>query len=140
MIAMPYILVNIVLGMISSLLFGVTSAALLTALCLRAQPRARRMLAFAALTLGFSVLPIAVVRVLERVRHAYVSPQPFYDLAFCVGLFNSVVLIYRFSSKRYLRNMPKVRRCVVLGALSVLATIVPAFAVVAAVFMLCTIR
>lgn len=140
MVAMPYLLVNIVLGAISMLLLGVTSAALVVSLWLPAQPRSRRMLVFLALAVGLSVLPIVAVRLLQLSRHDYVSPQPFYDLAFSIGLVNSVVLVYRFLGRRCFRGTSKIRRRLLLGVLSVLMTMVSAFAVVEAVVALCTIR
>ena len=140
MVAMPYILVNLVLGAFSLLLFGVTSAALITGLFLGGQPRSRRTFVFVALALALSVLPIVGLHVAQRAVGTYVSPQPLYDLLFLIGLINSVVLAYRFLNTRWLLDTPKVRRRLALSVASVVVAVVPALAVVAMVYRLCVIR
>ena len=122
------------------LLFGATSAALITGRILKTQPRGRRALVFVALALGLSALPIVGLHVAQRAVSTYVSPQPLFDLLFLIGLINSVVLVYRFLNTRWLLNTPKVRRRLLLAVASVVVAVVPAFAVVATVFLLCVIR
>jgi len=74
MIAMPYIVVNMVLGILSLIFFCITSAALLSRyplanFYLPAQLRNQKILAFVAQGLVLSVLSIVVVLVRARFRN-----------------------------------------------------------------------
>ena len=138
---MPYILVNIVLGIVSWLFFCVTSAALLSASgtahrWLPERVRARRARAFVLYLVVLLVASFAV----GRLAGLRASSPDVADAMFLAGLVNATVLSYRFMDRRYFLGMPKARRWLLLGTCSVAATCVPAFAVVAAVFGLFVIR
>jgi len=77
MVPMPYILVNIVLGRLSLILFCLTSAALLSQYpranrYLPPQLRKERTLAFVAQALVLAVLSIVVVRGWARLRNGFI--------------------------------------------------------------------
>jgi hypothetical protein len=140
MIAMPYILVDIVLGIISLLFFCVTSAALLSRypvanFYLPASLRGRT-LSFLAQGVVLSGLSIVAVYGVARVSRTHLL----FDLLFFVGLVNAIVLAFQFMDRRYFLSTSKLRRWLVLGALSVVLTLVPALGVVIAVVGLLTIR
>ena len=145
MIAMPYILVNIVLDWLSLLLFCMTSAALLSMYpvanrYLPAQVRNQRALAFVAHGLVLLTLSIAVVLVTGRLRSGYRLSRFIYEFFFYIGLMNSMVLAYQFLDQRYLLNTPKLQRRLFIAIVSVIMAVVPVIAVIIAVFGLFTIR
>jgi hypothetical protein len=142
MVAMPYILVDFVLGILSLLFFCITSAALLSAyppanVWLPAQLKDRKALAFVAQGLLLSILAALAIAAFGK---SYILSPSISDLLFFIGLINSVVLAYRFLDKRYFLNKPKLQRRLLLGTCSVVMTFVPAFAIVIAVVGLFTIR
>lgn len=145
MVPMPYILVDIVLGIVSLIFFCVSSAALLSrypaaGFYLPARLRDRRALAFAAQGVMLSVVSILAVLLFAKWRNTRIFSPFLFDVFFCVGLVNSVVLAFQFMQKRYFLSVPKLRRRLLLGTLSIVVTFVPAVAVVVAVVGLFTIR
>ena len=144
MVAMPYILVNIVLDQLSLLLFCVTSAALLSrypaaSLYLPAPVRNRRALALLARALLLALLSIGVVRV-ARVMDMYDVSRFLREAYFYIGFVNSVVLGYQFLDTRYFLAMPRVPRRLVMALCSVVMTSVAVVAVVATVTIALVIR
>ena len=139
MVAMPYILVDIVLNIVSVIFFCITGAALLSRYpsanrFLPARLRNQRTLAFVVQGLALSVLSMAVVLVNARVRNvSYMFSPLITDLFFSIGLVNSVVLSYQFLDSRYFLETPKVQRCLLMIMISLAMTSVPAIAVVTAV-------
>jgi hypothetical protein len=141
MVAMPYILVDIVLGIISLIFFCVTSAALLSRypvanFYLPAVLKGRRTVSFLAQAVLLSGLSFVAVYLIARVR----STHLLFDVLFFIGLVNSVVLAFQFMDTRYLLGTPKLQRRLLLGAFSVAVTLVPATAVIVAVVALFVIR
>jgi hypothetical protein len=140
MVAMPYILVDIVLGIVSLAFFCVTSAALLSrypvANLYLPAPLRGRTLSFLAQGVVLSGLSIVAVYGVARVSRTHLL----FDLLFFIGLVNSIVLAFQFMDKRYFLSTPKLRRWLLLGTLSVVMTLVPALGVVIAVVGLFTIR
>ena len=140
MVAMPYILVNIVLDALSLVFFCLTSAALLarypaTGRYLPTPLRRHRAVALMAHAVVLAALGTVVVRTIGREARWYVVEMFFY-----VGFVNSVVLIYQFLDQRYVLAMPRARRRVLLAMCSLVMTAVPVVAVIAAVFMVFVIR
>ena len=126
MVAMPYILVNLVLESLSLILFCATSAALLSRYSLTnrylpARLRAHRGLAFAAHGLVLLGLSIAVVSVIARGGPVFIVAQSMFEWFFYIGFANSVVLSYLFLACRVMRDAPKVQRWLLsaLGAVLV---------------------
>jgi hypothetical protein len=145
MVAMPYILVNIVLDALSLLFFSLTSAALLSRSAfatswLPPALRQRRAAAFVAYALMLALVLIAAARVMGGFRSLYVLSVPIYDVFLSIGAVNSMVLIYQAMSKRWLLNTPALQRRLLLTIMSVVMTFVPVIAVVIAVFGLFVIR
>ncbi len=142
MIAMPYILVDIVLGELSLLLFCITTAALLSGYSLAnaylpARLRYKRTLAFVAHALAL----IVIVRVMAKLGRVSSLSSPFFSDILCgIGLMNSVVLAYQFVDARYFLNRPKVQRRLLLVIVSLVMTLVPFIVVVTAVFGLFVIK
>jgi hypothetical protein len=141
MVAMPYILVNIVLGIVALIFFCVTSAALLSRYpagnsYLPRQLRSRKATAFVAQAVVITALSsIALLASGIRLSSPYLS-----DALFFIGLANAVILAYGFMDRRYFLNTPTLRRRLLIGAFSVVAAFVPTFAVVIAVVGLFVIR
>ena len=145
MIAMPYILVDIVLSKLSLIFFCITGAALLcrypwSNLWLPAQLRNRKVLAFVAHGLVLSVLSIVVIHVVARLGHLPTFSPRIYDWFFSIGLIISMVLVYQFLDTRYFQNTPRAPRRLLIGILSLVMTVVPALVVVTAVVGLFVIR
>jgi hypothetical protein len=139
MIAMPYILVNIVLDALGLAFFCLTTAALLarnpaTAFYLPTALRRHRAVALMAHAAVLAALSTVIVRTIGPARRYA------FDVFLCVGFVNSVVLIYRFLDRRYVLAMPRVRRQLLIAVCSVVMTAIPVVAVIAAVFMLFVIR
>jgi hypothetical protein len=135
MIAMPYIVVDMVLDILSLIFFCVTSAALLSRyplanLYLPARMRHRRTLAFVAQGLVLTVFSMLVV---ARLRNRSILWPFMGDLFSFIGLINSLVLAYLFLDQRYFLNTPKVQRRLLLAIVSVAMTFVPFIVVVTAV-------
>ena len=141
MVAMPYILVGIVLGMVSLLFFCVTSAALLSRypaanLYLPQQLRSRKRIVFVVQAVLLAALAFAVVKAGGmRLTSPYVS-----DVLFCIGLVNAVILAYAFMNRRYFLTMPALPRRLLIATFSVVAAFIPALAVVIAIVGLFVIR
>lgn len=145
MVAMPYILVNMVSDVLSLILFCMTSAALLskyrvTNRYLPAQLRNHKILAFVAQGLVLLVLSIVVVHVTARGRTAFIIARFIFELFFYIGFANSVVLTYQFLDGRYFLNTPKVQRRLSIGTCAVVITSAAFIAVAIAVVGLFTIR
>lgn len=87
-----------------------------------------------------SVVSILAVLLFAKWRNTRIFSPFLFDVFFCVGLVNSVVLAFQFMQKRYFLSVPKLRRRLLLGTLSIVVTFVPAVAVVVAVVGLFTIR
>lgn len=144
MIAMPYIVVDMVLALLSLIFFCVTSAALLSKypsanLYLPVRLR-RRPLAFVAHGFVLSVLSIVVVLAWARLRDVHPFSTFIPDLLFLIALVNSIVLAYQLLNRRCFLSMPTVRRQLLIAVLSVVMTTVPALAVIMAVIGLFVIR
>jgi hypothetical protein len=138
MIAMPFILVDIVLSKISLIFFCITSAALLCGypwanLWLPAKLRNRKALAFVAHGLVLSVISVVAVHVVARLWHLPTFSPSIYDWFFSIGLMISVVLAYQFMDKRYFPNTPRLPRRLLIGILSLVMTAGPVFVAVTAV-------
>ena len=131
MVAMPYILVDMVLGYVSLGLFCITGAALLSRLF------ARRRLVF---VLAASVLSFTAAILVARAFGLGILSPGVSDPLFLIGLVNSAVLLYQFLGKRYLLEAPKVRRRLLLGTLSITVPVFAAIAVVSTVIALFVIR
>jgi len=142
MIPMPYILVNIVMSALSLIFFCTTTAALLTRwrfanLWLPAALRTPRC-ALIGQGLVLSILSIVAVRVIAgffQVPRWVIS-----DVLVYIGVVNSVVLIHQFMDKRYLLNMPRLPRRLVIAAVAVVVPCVLVIAVAIAVVGLFVIR
>ena len=142
MVAMPYVLVNIVLDIVSLTVFCVTSAMLLSrsrlaGLALPAPVRQRRAVAFVAHALLLSLLAMLIFK---RFRSVDILSLPISEWLFYVGFINSVILAYQFMNKRYFLRMPRLRRRLLIAIFSIVMTSVPAIALIAAVFGLFIIR
>jgi hypothetical protein len=145
MVAMPYILVNMVSDVLSLILFCATSAALLskypwTNRYLPAQLRNHRILAFAAQGLVLSVLSIGVVFAMGSGRTTFLFARFIFGLFFYVGFANSVVLTYQFLDGRYFLKTPKIQRRLLIATCAVVMTSAAAIAVAIALVGLLTIR
>jgi hypothetical protein len=142
MVAMPYVLVNIVLDIFSLIFFCVTSAALLSryrlaGFCLPAQIRNRKALAFVAFGLALSIVAVLVM---ARYKNVYIFSLSIFDLFFFMGIINSLVLAYQFMDKRYFLNTPKLQRRLLISIFSIVMTFVPVIAVVIAMVGLFIIK
>ena len=141
MVAMPYILVNIVLGIVALIFFCMTSAALLSRypagnFYLPRQLRSRKAVAFVAQAVAIAALSsIALLASGMRLSSPYLS-----DALFFIGLVNAVILAYGFMDRRYFLNTPALPRRLLIGTFSVVVAFVPTFAVVIAVVGLFVIR
>lgn len=140
MVAMPYIVVNIVADLLSLMLFCVSSAALLSkyeliSRYLPAQWRSHRTLVFVAHVLVLAVLSMIVVRVTTRGTARFI-----FEMFFYIGFANSVVLTYQFLNARYFHNIPKVQRRLLIGACAAVTTSAAVFAVTTSVVALFAIR
>ena len=141
MVAMPYILVNIVLGVVALIFFCVTSAALLSRypagnFYLPRQLRSRKAIAFVAQAVVITTLSsIALLASDMRLSSPSLS-----DALFFIGLVNAVILAYGFMDRRYFLNTPTLPRRLLIGTFSVVVAFVPTFAVVIAVVGLFVIR
>jgi hypothetical protein len=145
MVAMPYVLVNIVLDALSVTFFCLTSAALLSRSSyanawLPPRLRQRRGVAFVAHALTLALVLIAASRLVGGFRSLHVSSIPIHDAFLSIGTVNSVVLIYQAMNTRWFLNTPRLPRHLLLVAISVVMTFVPVIAVVIAVFGLFVIR
>jgi hypothetical protein len=145
MVAVPYILVNIVLGRLSLILFCITSAALIsqsprTNRYLPPQLRKERTLAFVAQVLVLAVLSVVVVRGWARLRNGFIYSSHIFDVFFYSGLINSVVLTCQFLDARHFLNTPKMQRRLLIGTVSVVMISLSAIVVIAAVVGLFVIR
>jgi hypothetical protein len=145
MIPMPYILVNMVLETFSLILFCTTGAALLSKYPLSnsylpGKLRTHRIRAFVAQGLVLSAISIVVVLVAPGNAAGYVFTRFLFSCFFYVGLANSIVLTYQLLDGRYLLNVPKVRRRLLIVLCAVVMPSAAIIAVIAAVVGLFTIR
>ena len=145
MVAMPFILVNLVLEIFSLIVFCMTSAALLskysvTNRYLPAQVRDHRTLAFVAQALLLFVLSIVVVLVLARGRNVFIVEQSIFEWFFYMAFANSVVLTYQFLDRRHLRNTPKILRRLLMAIGAVVMTAAAAITVLAGAVKLFMMR
>ena len=145
MVAMPYILVNLVLETFSWILFCVTSAALLSKYTLAnrylpAPLRTRRMLAFLAHGLLLSVLSMGAAVVVARGGPVFISSQFLFELFFYMGVANSMVLTYQFLDRRVLRNAPRVSRRLLIALCAFLMPSAAAIAIYVTAVRLFVIR
>ena len=144
MVAMPYILVNMVLEIFSWVLLCTTGAALLskyplTNRYLPAPVRKRRILAFLAQGLVLAVISVVPIRVVTRGGSTALA-QPVFEVFFYIGFANVVVLTYQFLDKRFLRTTPKVLRRLVIAISAAVLTSAAAIGVFAAAVGLFVIR
>jgi len=146
MVAMPYFLVNIVMDVVSLVLFCMTSVALLSGprlarFWLPAPLRQRRALTLLVTQgLVLSVLSIVAMWVVSQLRYVYIFSLSVFDVLFFIGALNSAVLAYQFLDKRYFLSMPKVPRRLLIALCSTVVTGVPLLAVVIAVVGLFIIK
>lgn len=145
MVAMPYIVVNLVLELFSFVLFCMTSAALLskyplTNRYLPARLRNHRTLSFVAHGLVLSALSIAVLLVVARGRPVFLAAQFIFEWFFGIGVANSAVLTYQFLDRRYLLHTPKVLRRLLFAICAVVMTCAAALGVLGAAVRLFVIR
>jgi hypothetical protein len=136
MVAMPYILVVIVLDMLSIPFFSLTTTALLYRLplvkeYLPGSLSARAWASFVVIALVLTSLALAV--------RLLVGTTVFQVLAY-IGFANSLVLVYRFLSKRYFLHRPKVLRRLLNALLSAVITAAAFIMVEAIVVVLFVIR
>ena len=143
MVPMPYILVNIVLDYAALALLCVTSAMLLYRHFARrgSRPASR----FISRLLWVTVLALLVALVARTLsfllqRYAHVSRFTVSDVCALVGTVNAVVLAYGFMNRRCFLDRPGARRRLLLGALSVLVTLIPITLIAAVVTALFVIR
>jgi hypothetical protein len=142
MVAMPYLVANMVLELLSLVLFCMTSAALLYPLTHRYLPaflRNHRTFTVVAQGLVLSVLAMVVVLAIARGRSLYLFIHIF-ELLCYIGLANAVVLTYGFLDGRLLRNIPKVQRRLLITLCSVVMIAAAFIAVFAAVVRLFVMR
>ena len=141
MVAMPYILVDIVLGIVSLALFCLTSAALLAryppaGFYLPQRVRDRKKIALVAHAAMLAILALAIARAGGvRLFSPYLS-----DVLFLIGLINAVILAYGFIDRRYFLNTPALPRRLLIATVSLVVTFLPALAIVIAVVGLFVIR
>src|SRR5262249_15182764 len=145
MVAMPYILVDIVLARLALIFFCITSAALVST-CPFANAylpaRLGNRTGFAFLTHGLllsalSIVGLVIVTKFSRVR--MYSPL-IADVFFTISVINSVVLTCRFMDKRYFRSTPRLQRWLVIATVSFVVSVVPVIAIVTVVVGLFVIR
>lgn len=141
MVAMPYILVDIVLGFVSLTVFSVATAALLarypsTGFYLPPRIRERKAIAFVA---HAALLCVAVIIGAKLAGIRLASPD-LSDVLFFVGLFNAVILAYQFIDRRYFLGTPQLPRRMLIATVSLLVTLIPALALVVTVVGLFVIR
>jgi len=148
MVAMPYILVNIVLDIFSLVLFCTTSVALLfrsrfVSRWLRSRLGQRKTLTL-IVTQGLllAVLSIVAMPVVKRLRYVYLFSRSLllFDVLFFIGAVNSMVLAYQFLNARCFLSMPKLRRRVLIALCSAVVTCVPLLAAVIAIVGLFIIK
>jgi len=138
---MPYILVDIVLGIVSLALFCVTSAALIArypsaGFYLPQRLRDRKTIAFLAHAAMLAILALAIAKASGvRLFSPYLS-----DVLFFIGLINAVILAYGFIDRRYFLNTPALPRRLLIATVSLVVTLLPALAIVIAVVGLFVIR
>ena len=145
MVAMPYILVNIVASLLSVLLFCITSALLLAkypgaSLYLPARLRKHKKLVFVAHALVLLALSVAAVSLIARRGDVYIPALHIFE-GFCwIGIANTAVLTYQFLDRRYFRNTSRVKRRLAIALCAVVLTFVGIVAVSTVVVGLFTIR
>jgi len=146
MVAMPYILVNIVLDILSLVLFCTTSVALLFRSRLASvwMParlgRRKALILLVTEGLVIAVLAIAAMPVVVRLRYVRIFSLLLFDVLFFIGALNCVVLAYQFLDKRYFLNMPTLPRRLLIAVCSTVVTGVPLLAIVTAVVGLFIIK
>jgi uncharacterized membrane protein len=82
---------------------------------------------------------VAIHVVAKMANISTISPR-ISDPFIFAGLINSLVLAYLFMDRRYFLNTPKLQRRLVIAALSLVAVLVPAFAVVVVLIGLLMIK
>jgi len=146
MVAMPYILVNIVLDIFALVLFCTTSVALLSGSrfarrWLPSQLRQRQTLTLLVTqALLLAVLSIVAMPVVTRLRYVSLFSLLLFDVLFFIGALNCMVMAYQFLDARCFRSMPKLRRRVLIALCSAVVTCVPLLAAVTAIVGLFIIR
>ena len=145
MVAMPYILVNIVSDILSVLYFCLTTAVLLSKYPVtnRYLPpflRRRRVVAFVVHTLLLIGLLTLGVFVTDTLRNVHLGSLFIFELLFLIGFAQSLVLAYQFLGKRLFLHMPNVSRHILIALCSVVMVSVPVLAVMAVVVNVFVIR
>lgn len=145
MVAMPYILVDIVLAIVSWIFFCVASAALLSryptaGFYLPLRLRDRRTTAFVAHWVALSAASLVALLGGTKASGTRLFSPYLSDVLFFLGLAIAVILAYQFIERRYFLNTHGLWRRILIGTLSVVATFVPALAVVVAIVGLFVIR
>jgi hypothetical protein len=145
MIAMPYILVDIVLSKLAPAFFCIAAAVLLSKYpwanrWLPGRLGHRRGLAFVAHASVLTVLSILAVYVVATLGHLPTRSAEIYDWFVFAGLAICMLLAYQFMDARYLRSTPPVPRRLLIGLLSLVVTVVPAVVAVTALVGLLIIK
>ena len=146
MVAMPYFLVNIVMAIVSLVLFCTTSVALIGSSRLAHRwlpaPLAGRRVFTLIVTEGLVLLALSLVAmpIVLRLRYVHIFSLPVFDALFFTGALNCAVLAYQFLDKRYFLNVPALPRRLLIAVCSAAVTGVPLLAVVIAVVGLFIIK
>lgn len=145
MVAMPYIQVDIIMGMVSPAFFCLTLAGLLSKIpwvagLFPALWGSRRLAAFLALCLALPLLVYVLIRVLTGLGHwTYRSPV-ISDKFLFLGWIFSILLTYQALSRRFFKTLPGLWRRFLLAFLSFILTAIPLLAVVTVIIILFVIR
>jgi len=146
MVAMPYILVNIVLDIFALVLFCTTSVALLTrsrfaSRWLPSRLRQRKTLTL-IVTQGLLlfVLSIVAMPVVARLKYVHLFSFLLFDVLFFIGAVNSMVLVYQFLDGRCFLSLSKLRRRVLIALCSAVVTCIPLMAAITAIVGLFVIK
>src|SRR5262249_33027311 len=146
MVAMPYILVNIVMDIVSLGLFCTTSVALIGSSRLARRwlpaPLTQRSVLTLIVTEGFVLLALSILAmpVVLRLRYVYIFSLSVFDVLFSIGALNCAVLAYQLLDTRYFLNMPALPRRLLIAVCSAVVTGVPLLAVIIAVVGLFIIK
>ena len=142
MIPMPYILVNIVFSVVSVVVFGTATAAILAqyglaGFYLPARIRHHRVILFAAHGLVLIALTSLMLHFFGQTLRL---PSVVANVLFWSGVVISMILLYGFMNRHWFLRMPKVGRRLLIGCLSILIPFIVANALIAAVVALFIIK
>jgi hypothetical protein len=142
---MPYILVNFVLEILSVIYFSLSTAALLykRPIAIGFLPSGmqnRKWVLFVFYALLLTVTCFGAAYILLHTNNAYYHSISIFELFLFVGFVNSVVLFYKFLSRRYFLSMSRFWRGSVIALLSISANYVAFNVIVFIVTILFVIR